>query len=228
MLSLNNVFAIRLFILLSSSPNDKTFLTFSQVHWLLVGFSFSLSIFRNQNYVVCFVTGCFGAFWYTLTFILLLQLRLMQSELSVEEVLQQRTLKVICSRMVFISQVWCIPFFADIYLLLICRFLMNDAGNLSNRLNDIKRFLFSWYFDSDCLVFFSSAVRFGILQHFQTGFSLGLGSAVGRSRVGQNKTFALIEVGWQKKVSNTTPLFYLLAFLLGPALCTNNFPPCST
>ena len=64
----------------------------------------------------------------------------MQSELSVEEVLQQRTLKVICSRIVFISQVWFIPFFADIYLLLICRFLMNDAGNLSNHLNDIKIF----------------------------------------------------------------------------------------
>ena len=64
----------------------------------------------------------------------------MQSELSVEEVLQQRTLKVICSRIVFISQVWFISFFADIYLLLICRFLMNDAGNLSNHLNDIKIF----------------------------------------------------------------------------------------
>ena len=66
----------------------------------------------------------------------------MQSELSVEEVLQQRTLKVICSRIVFISQVWFIPLlgFADIYLLLICRFLMNDAGNLSNHLNDIKIF----------------------------------------------------------------------------------------
>ena len=172
---------------------------------------FASSIFRNQNYVVCFVTGGFCAFWFTLTFILLLQLRLMQSELSVEEVLQQRTLKVICSRIVFISQVWFIPFFADIYLPLICRFLMNDAGNPSNHLNDINFFclLIFWY-----RLLFSSALRFRILQHFQISFSLGLGSAVG-----QNKTFALIEVGCQKKkVSNVSPPFYLLAFLLGPAL----------
>ena len=61
---------------------------------------------------MCTVSGGFHAFskFHLQTLILLLQLRLMQSELSVEEVIQQRTLKVICSRIGFISLVLFIPF----------------------------------------------------------------------------------------------------------------------